>query len=217
MFHPAPWVVYGHAAEEKAELLLVPGTVTPRLSALGGHRYTAAGMHAWSQICICFSPKLTPVLEAFSFVIGWIWVFVMVDENAAQHTYCFISLLKNDLTEQLQAMEVSALPLLHKKNVDSPVASFGLPVTASITTHSNIILAWIHVLSCDSLFTGINQRECLIHHLLGISGIKKKKKLFFSTLDCVSFSSWIFFLQYKQKLVSCTAFWRVGVFFASVI
>jgi len=97
----------------------------------------------------------------------------MADENAAQNTCCFISLLKNDQTELLQATEVSALPLLHKKNVDSPVASFGLPVTATITTHSNLILGQINVLSCDSLFTGINQRECLLLHPLGISSKEK--------------------------------------------
>lgn len=118
-------------------------------------------------------------------------------------------------------MEVSSLLLLHKKNVDSLVASFGLPVTASITTHSSIILAWIHVLSCDSLFTGMNQRECLLHHPLGISGIKKKK-LFFSTLDCVSSSScfWgLFFFVFPSNInrnwflsYKTAAFWRFGVF-----
>lgn len=117
---------------------------------------------------------------------------------------CFIYLLENDQTELFPAIEVSALLLFCKKNVDRPVASFGLPVTASIATRSSVILAWIHVLLCNSLFTGINKRECLLHHPLGISGIKKK--LFFSTLDCLSFSSWFFFLSNINRnwFLSCS-------------
>lgn len=53
----------------------------------------------------------------------------------------FIYLLENDQTELFPAIEVSALLLFCKKNVDRPVASFGLPVTASIATRSSVILA----------------------------------------------------------------------------
>lgn len=85
--------------------------------------------------------------------------------------------------------------------MDSPVSSFGLPITASIKTHSNTILVWIHVLLCDSLFTGINKRECLLHHPLGISGIKQVG--FFSTMDCFSFSSWFFFSNVNRNEFLC--------------
>lgn len=91
------------------KLLLVPGT-----AALGGHRYTAAGMHASSPMCIHSTPKLTPLLEALSFVTDA--GFESLSEQMKMLlTCCCICLLKNDQTELLQAMQVSALVLLHKK------------------------------------------------------------------------------------------------------
>lgn len=126
----------------------------------------------------------------------------------------FISLLK---TELFQAMEISSLLLFHKKNVGSP--SFGLLVTATITTHSNIILAWIHVLLCDSLFTDINKRECLLHHPVGISGIKKSW-VFFGFFLLPFFLLIFFFSNIKRNgfLSSSTMQASEGVdFFNSVI
>lgn len=87
-------MVYGHAVE-KVESLLVPGTAAPGLSALGGHRYTAAGRHESSPLCSHSSPNLTHVFEDSSFVTGagfrslsW-WMKMLLST-------CFVSLLKND-------------------------------------------------------------------------------------------------------------------------
>lgn len=163
--------------EEEGRTASCPRQSNSRVVSSRSHRCTGAGMHVSSPGCILSSANF---LEAFSFVIH-VGFQSLSEQMKMLLSTCFISLLE---TELFQAMEVSSFLLFHKKNMDSTVASFGLPVTAPChsTTHSNTILVWINALLCDSLFTGIKWRECPLHHPLGISGIKKKLFFFYHGL-----------------------------------
>lgn len=152
------------------ELLLVPGTAASGLSALGGHRYTAAGVCA-SPVSIQSSPKLTTVLEASLFVIGagfgsLSWQVKTLLSTLVSFPSWGVIRLNSFKPRKSQPSRFSTRKMWIAKL--HPLGSLSQQALQHIAISYWPEFMYFHV---THLFTGTNQRECLLHHPLGISGI----------------------------------------------